>query len=76
MTGPPVVRAHGIGGRLPLIWLPTDDTAQFALEPYGRFDFDNYFACARFTLNLDDPAGFSFEEGKSRALRFGLGGAF
>lgn len=70
-----------LGGRLPLFWGITDDNeAQFALEPFARYDFGNMFASTRFTLNLDDPLGFSFESNdgfggsKFWAWHFALGG--
>jgi hypothetical protein len=68
-----------VGLRLPFIWMPTqsgDSATQLALEPYARFDFDPAFINTRFTLNLDDPLGFSFDEGKVWAIHVGGGGAF
>lgn len=65
-----------VGGRMPLFWLLTEDTAQFALEPFARYDFSNYFATGRFTLNLDDPYGFSFDENAIWGLHLGFGGTF
>jgi hypothetical protein len=65
-----------LGGRLPLFWLLTEDTAQFALEPFARYDFNQFFLTGRFTLNLDNPYGFSFEEGEVWALHIGFGGTF
>lgn len=65
-----------LGGRLPLFWAMTDDDAQFAIEPYGRYDFGSAYAAARFTLNLDEPYGFSFSEAKVWAFHFGVGATF
>jgi hypothetical protein len=64
------------GGRLPIFWIMTDDLAQFAVEPYVRYDFGQMFANARFTLNLDDPYGFSFDRGEVWAFHAGVGGKF
>jgi len=67
-----------IGARLPFIWLITEggDNAQVAIEPYGRLDFGSAFANARFTLNLDEPLGFGFDEGRIWAIHIGGGAAF
>jgi hypothetical protein len=69
-----------IGARLPFVWFPTEtgsDATFLALEPYGRFDVsETAFVNARFTLNLDEPLGFSFDEGKVWALHIGGGGTF
>ncbi|HEX6765216.1 MAG TPA: hypothetical protein VF103_07050, partial [Polyangiaceae bacterium] len=67
-----------IGARLPFVWVVTQsgDNAQVAIEPYGRLDFGSAFANARFTLNIDDPLGFAFDEGKVWAIHIGGGGSF
>jgi len=69
-----------IGGRFPFAWYPTESGASstfLAFEPYGRFDVsDSAFLNARFTLNLDEPLGFSFDDGRIWALHFGGGGTF
>jgi hypothetical protein len=65
-----------LGGRLPLFWALTEDTAQFALEPFARYDFEQFFLTGRFTLYLDDPYGFSFDEGEPWGLHVGFGGTF
>lgn len=64
------------GLRTPLWWLMTEggDNAQLALEPFVRADIDTFFVNSRFTLNLDEPLGFAFDEGKVWALH--LGGGF
>jgi hypothetical protein len=64
------------GGRLPLFWALTDDMAQFAIEPYARYDFGPWWASGRFTLNLYNPYGFSFDERNYWALHLGVGGNF
>jgi hypothetical protein len=66
-----------VGGRFPIVWVPTSDgdNAQVAVEPYARFDFGSAFFNARFTLNLDEPLGFGFDEGKIWALHVGFGAA-
>jgi hypothetical protein len=75
LTGPWIV-----GGRLPIFWGITDLDTQFAIEPFARYDFGNLFASTRFTLNLDDPWGFSFESNdgfggsKIWAWHFAVGG--
>jgi hypothetical protein len=66
-----------VGGRIPIVWVPTGagDNAQIAVEPYARFDFGSAFFNTRFTLNIDDPLGFSFDDGKVWALHLGFGAA-
>ncbi|HEX6278300.1 MAG TPA: hypothetical protein VFZ53_34880 [Polyangiaceae bacterium] len=69
-----------VGARLPFAWYPTEsgsDATFLAFEPYGRFDVsESAFLNARFTLNIDEPLGFSFDEGRIWALHFGGGGTF
>jgi hypothetical protein len=69
-----------IGGRFPFAWYPTESGSGatfFAFEPYGRFDVsESAFLNVRLTLNIDEPLGFSFDEGKIWALHFGGGGSF
>ena len=69
-----------IGARLPFVWFPTQSGSGatfLAFEPYGRFDVsDTAFVNARFTVNIDEPLGFSFDEGKIWALHVGGGGTF
>ena len=66
-----------VGGRIPIWFAPTEegDNAQIAVEPYARFDFGSAFFNTRFTLNIDEPLGFSFDDGKVWALHLGAGGA-
>jgi hypothetical protein len=47
-----------------------------ALEPYLRYDFGGGFVNARLTVNLDEPLGFAFDEGKVWGLFAGGGGTF
>lgn len=68
-----------VGLRLPFAWVPTesgDGATFFAMEPYGRFDFDNLFLSTRLTLNIDDPYGFAFDSGKFWAIHVGFGGTY
>jgi hypothetical protein len=71
-----------LGLRIPFTIIPTslddenDDAALVALEPYARFNIGKGFLNARFTINLDEPYGFSFEEDKIWGLHVGGGVAF
>jgi len=68
-----------VGLRVPFAWLPTESgsaATYLAVEPYGRFDFGAMFLDARFTLNIDEPYGFSFDSGKLWAIHAGLGSSF
>jgi hypothetical protein len=66
-----------VGGRVPIWWMFTGDgdNAQVAVEPYARFDLGSAFFNARLTLNIDEPLGFSFDDGGVWALHLGFGGA-
>jgi len=68
-----------VGLRLPFAWMPTASGSRatyFAMEPYGRFDFENLFLAARFTLNIDEPYGFAFDAQKFWAVHVGAGASF
>ena len=67
-----------VGGRLPFFWLLSEegDNAQLAVEPYFRHYFSNIFLMGRFTLNIDEPGGFSFDDGKLWGLHLGAGATF
>ncbi len=65
-----------VGGRLGEVWVITEGDSQLFLEPYFRAHFGPGFLTARFTLNLDDPYGFAFEEDKVWALHVGGGAVF
>lgn len=67
-----------IGARLPMWWLATSegDNAQVALEPYARLDVGGGFLNARFTVNLDEPLGFAFDEGRYWGAHLGGGLVF
>jgi hypothetical protein len=71
-----------LGIRLPVTIIPTsfdqgnDDVALVALEPYARLTLGKGFLNARFTMNLDEPYGFSFEENKIWGLHVGGGVTF
>lgn len=67
-----------LGARLAGVWLPTADGDNFQsfLEPFARLQFLVAYAFAAFTMNLDEPAGFSFDSGKVWAIRAGGGFRF
>lgn len=67
-----------LGVRLGLFWVMTEegDNAQLSLEPNFRQHIGNGFFQARFTLNLDEPAGFSFDPGGFWAIHLGGGLSF
>lgn len=68
-----------IGVRLPIVAVPTGgagDNAQVALEPYARIGFGGGFVNFRFTLNLDEPNGFAFDNGGIWGVHVGAGGSF
>jgi hypothetical protein len=69
-----------IGLRVPLTIVPTNfdggDWNLLAVEPYARYDLGGGFLNARFTVNIDDPYGFSFDEGQIWGLHFGGGATF
>jgi hypothetical protein len=72
-----------IGVRMPLVLAVTgnsavgnQDKAQVSLEPFLRIASDPVFFSARFTMPIDEPLGFAFDEGKVWGLNVGIGGAF
>jgi hypothetical protein len=67
-----------LGARLPMVFVLTNDAdmAQLGFEPNARFDLGTAFVNARFTLNIDEPLGFSFDEGGIWGLHVGAGGTF
>jgi hypothetical protein len=68
-----------LGVRLPIGAVPTSDgsdNAQIALEPFVRVGIGDAFLNLRFTMNLDEPYGFAFDEGKVWGLHVGAGGSF
>ncbi len=69
-----------LGGRLAIWWWMTGDgradNAQVALEPYFRYDWSSAFFNTRLTLNLDNPAGSSFDDGGFWGLHVGGGVKF
>lgn len=67
-----------IGGRLPLVWVPTrdGDNAFLAIEPFFRQQVGSGFFNTRLTLNLDEPLGFAFDDDGYWGLHVGGGGAF
>lgn len=68
----------GIGIRIRSAWIPTaedvvgTDLYQIALEPYVEQWFGDLGASLRFTMNMDEPYGFAFDEEGVWALHFGL----
>lgn len=71
-----------LGGRFPTLialagpTLEADDRAQVAFEPYVRANLGKAFLNARWTIYLDDPLGFAFDQGGVWALHFGGGAGF
>lgn len=68
-----------IGVRVPIFWVFTNDSgdnAQVALEPYVRGNIGAGFLNARFTMNLDEPYGFAFDEGRVWGAHVGGGLTF
>ena len=67
-----------IGLRFQLAWLPTaqGDPVQTSLELFGRVWLDALFLGLAFTLNLDEPAGFSFDTNGVWGLHVGVGVQF
>jgi hypothetical protein len=68
-----------LGVRLPIAAVPTADSgdnAQIALEPFFRVGLGAGFLNLRFTVNLDEPNGFAFDQGKIWGLHVGGGGSF
>jgi len=63
------------GAALRGVLIPTreGDGQQFSFEPFLRLTFGDAFASLRFTLNIDPPAGFSFESGGLWGLFLGGG---
>lgn len=68
-----------LGVRLPLYvnTVSNADNAQLSLEPYVRYDFDQTaFVSTRFTLNLDENLGFSFDSGRFWGWHMAFGANF
>jgi hypothetical protein len=68
-----------VGARLPHAWFVTGDSgdgAQLALEPYARVDVGGGFLNARFTVDLDEPLAFAFDEGEYWGAHVGGGLVF
>lgn len=64
------------GFRLPIVWTPTEsgDNAQLAFEPSLRWSFGNGYLSTHFTLNIDEPLGFAFDDGKFWGFHVEVGG--
>jgi len=68
-----------VGLRVPFVFVPTQSGSSatyLAAEPYARFDVGPGFIATRFTLNIDQPLGFSFDDGKFWGAHVGGGGSF
>jgi len=65
----------GIGARAVLFMLGTDTNDQFqaSVGPFFRAFVMGGFIEARWNLNIDDPGGFSFDDGRYWGLEIGLG---
>lgn len=65
---------HAFGARLQVAALDVDgDSTQVSLVPFARIDLGSSFVNLRFLINLDEPAGFSFDQGRVWGLSAGLG---
>lgn len=72
-------RSFVVGGRLQAVWVPTQDegdAAQLSVEPFVRVELENAFFLGRLTINLDEPLGFAFDEGKVWGVHLGGGTRF
>jgi len=71
-----------LGARVPVLLtlagpsLDLEDAAQVAFEPYVRANLGKAFLNVRWTVYLDEPLGFAFDEGGLWALHFGGGAGF
>jgi hypothetical protein len=73
-----VARPTSFGARLSLQWVVTgdgDDT-QFALAPFLRHDFGASFLSVLLNMNLDEPLGFAFDDGRFWGLFVTFGSGF
>jgi hypothetical protein len=67
------------GASLRAVWTPSfeEGNLQLSLEPFLRLHLGaQAFTTARFTLNLNRPYGFSFEQGGVWGLSLGAGATF
>ncbi len=55
--------AAQFGLRLLSAWLPNSETFQLSVRPFFEYVFSEFFVRAALHLNLDEPHGFSFDEG-------------
>jgi hypothetical protein len=67
-----------VGSRFTLVLIPKfrQNNTQLAVEPYLRFGSETAFGVVRLNINLDNPWGFSFDDGQVWGLRIGGGAAF
>lgn len=75
--------AVSLGARLNLVFVDhddfvfiDDDTFQASLEPHFRVNFGAGFFFTRLTINLDEPFGFAFDDGRIWAIHLGGGADF
>ncbi|MFW5920669.1 MAG: hypothetical protein ACOCUS_02425 [Polyangiales bacterium] len=75
-------QAVSFGARMQFVWLATkdeddvllDSMLQMALEPFFRINIGQGFIHTRLTMNLDDPFGWSFDDGPRDIWGLHLGG--
>jgi hypothetical protein len=67
-----------LGARLQGAWIPTEDGDNFQLSavPFVEAALGTGYFRAAFTLNIDNPAGFSFDTGRFWSLTVGGGARF
>ena len=67
----------GLRGQLvSLPWSKGDDNTQTSVTPFIGLDTGGFYGSLGMLINLDKPAGFSFDEGKLWGLKLALGGRF
>jgi hypothetical protein len=73
-----VARPTSFGARLSLQWAVTGDgdRAQLALAPFLQQDFGASYLNLQLLMNLDEPLGFAFDEGRYWGLFVGFGSGF
>ena len=77
--GFPVGGSTIVGARLPIVWDVTrdGDNAQISLEPFVRAILgESGFFLARFTMPIDEPQGFAFDDDGTWGLHVGGGAGF
>ncbi len=56
--------ATQIGLRLLSAWFPSQDVFQLSLRPFLEYAMRSFYLRAALHLNLDEPLGFAFDEGR------------